>query len=104
MKLNQIYEKAVEHSGLRAQLLMLVEELGELQQAVLKSIREENGAVTTAIIEEWADVRIMMEQMEEYWVYKAGVDFDEEVEKVQLKKILRLNRRLEKDELHSASE
>lgn len=65
-----LYEDAVEKFGEEAQLLMAVEEMSELQKAILKYLRFRNFAqgreedVMQAIAEERADVEIMLNQLE----------------------------------------
>ncbi len=76
----QIYWKAIEKFGDASQYDMLIEEMAELTQAILKS-RRRGGSVTENLHEEFADVRIVMAQIElclnperlEYWKnYKLG--------------------------------
>lgn len=71
-----LLQRAIRTYGIDAQLLMAVEEAGELQHALLKYRRgahaHEEGRHTVAgmdrllydVLEEMADVRIMMAQME----------------------------------------
>lgn len=55
-----IYEKAVKKWGIEAQLDMLVEECGELIVAIQKCRR---GRGATNLLEESADVQIMLNQV-----------------------------------------
>ena len=57
-----LYNWAWKHWGAETQIDMLIEEMAELTQALLKSRR--NGvAFSLAVIEEFADVQICMEQV-----------------------------------------
>lgn len=58
-----IIKKAIDHYGSDAQLLMAVEEMSELTQALCKDFREIDGAREN-IVEEMADVYIMLAQLE----------------------------------------
>lgn len=64
-----LYEQAVEQFGESAQILMAVEEMSELQKALLKYLRfkdHEQGdeaEILAAISEERADVEIMLNQL-----------------------------------------
>ncbi len=57
----EILLKAIETYGKKNQKIMLFEEMAELQKEVCKSLRGNNNK--TAIIEEIADVLIMIEQL-----------------------------------------
>lgn len=62
-----LYKKALDKWGPKAQLLIAAEECAELIQAVTKYV---NGrGFERDVIEEMADVDIMMEQMKEMLVY-----------------------------------
>jgi len=59
-----LYEDAWKKFGATAQMDMLIEEMAELTQAILKARR--NGMVFSySILEEFADVQICMEQIGE---------------------------------------
>lgn len=62
MKHNEIYELAVKEWGEDAQIRQLFEEMAELQKAVCKWYRQKRIA-KCEIIEEIADVEIMLEQL-----------------------------------------
>ena len=87
MNKEELYEKAMSKWGSTAQLLMLVEELGELQKEILKFIR--NPINYNAICDEFADVTIMMEQITKYFEDN-GADFTEDIDKQIVKKLIRL--------------
>lgn len=67
MKLKErfiLYEDAWKKFGAESQMDMLIEEMAELTQAILKTRR--NGVVFShSILEEFADVQICMEQIGE---------------------------------------
>lgn len=57
----EIYKKAVDTYGIEAQTKMAIEEMAELTNALMKLAR---GRVTIPdVVEEIADVKIMMEQL-----------------------------------------
>ncbi|MBE6455684.1 MAG: hypothetical protein IJO11_07420 [Alphaproteobacteria bacterium] len=57
-----ILKKAIAKWGNHAQLLMVLEEMSELQKEILKNINRRKDNVD-AIIDEVADVEIMLEQL-----------------------------------------
>ena len=61
MKSKEIYKKAIETYGSSAQLDIAIEEMSELTKAILKNRRGQDNIQD--IIEEFADVSIMMKQM-----------------------------------------
>ena len=83
----RLYRRALAEWGKEAQIAMLHEEIGELLAALGKLRR---GRVThEALVDEIADVRIMLEQVEEIFELPSGL-----VEKVVDRKIRRLRGRL----------
>lgn len=81
--------KAVETYGTEAQSRMAMEECGELIQAINKCIRYPTAQSRNRLIEEIADVRIMIDQL--CHIY----DIDEtDVGGVQIEKIERLRKKL----------
>jgi NTP pyrophosphatase (non-canonical NTP hydrolase) len=90
------YRKSIvtiaEHYGLFSQSLKLVEELSELQKAVIKYISADvrKPGDKESIIEEMADVEIMLEQIKYLFVC------NNEVEEVKELKILRQLERIAK--------
>lgn len=62
MELKEIYEKLIETFGEKAQIIVAIEELSELQKALCKYLR--GYANFENIVEEIADVKIMLEQLE----------------------------------------
>ena len=82
---NQIYDDAINRYGIDAQKLMVVEECGELLNALAKTYR--GRASIEELITELADVHIMVEQMALYYGWAA---FQAEKER----KLERLQQRL----------
>jgi NTP pyrophosphatase (non-canonical NTP hydrolase) len=86
-KLNLVYDRCLEKWGLESQILMLAEESAELTQASLKMLRKSEKSEKEQLknlIEEIADVQIMIEEIE--YFFKIGVD----VSLMKAEKILRL--------------
>ena len=88
-----IMQQAIETYGVQAQCDVAIEEMAELTQVVMKIRRisddyEETMAARDHLIDEIADVGIMIAQME---LMFGAVD----VEKMRRKKLLRLKKRLE---------
>ncbi len=61
---NPVLKRALETWGEEAQMLMVVEEMSELMKEVLKNINRKKNNIDE-IIEETADVEIMLEQLKE---------------------------------------
>ncbi len=59
-----IYEQAIEKFGIEKQIDMLIEEMAELTQALLKYRRKQNQVTLENIWEEFVDVTIVMRQIE----------------------------------------
>ena len=82
----EVYEQAVEEWGREAQIMMAIEECSELIKELTKLYR--GDTVDQNVAEEVADVEIMMEQMRILFG-------DKNVHKHKLRKLDRLNTRLE---------
>lgn len=82
-----LYRKAIESWGIEAQVFMVMEETGEMLNALAKANR--GRSTKEEIITELADVSIMMEQMA---VYFGWSEFEEE----KKRKLERLEKRLVK--------
>ena len=89
MEAHEIYRKAIETYGVEAQTKMAIEEMAELTNALMKFARGRN--TVDDIIEEIADVTIMMRQLAIIYGQKA-VDLQIDY------KTQRLARRLNKEE------
>lgn len=85
-----LYRKAIESWGIEAQVFMVMEEVGEMLNALAKANR--GRSTSKEIITELADVSIMMEQMASYFGW-------EEFEKEKEYKLERLKERLEYDKV-----
>lgn len=83
-----ILEKAIRHYGRQHQQTKAVEELAELQTAILKSL--DGRCDMKNIVEEIADVEIMLVQLKKMFLIKP-----EELDLIKAEKILRLKRRME---------
>lgn len=84
--MNEDYKKIANHYGLRRQLWQTVEEMAELTQVICKTGRYDMDAVRDHLVEEVADVSIMIDQI----VYLLG---DNMIAKIREEKI---NRQLER--------
>ena len=89
----RIMQQAIETYGVQAQCDVAVEEMAELTKAIMKIRRvaddyEKTQAALDNLLEEIADVDIMIDQMKIMWGPK-------QVEEYRKKKLERLKRRLE---------
>ncbi len=84
---NPICQRALDTWGEEAQMLMVIEEMSELTKEILKNINRKKNNVD-AIIEETADVEIMLEQL------KANYGIAEKVEEYKQNKLKLIERRL----------
>ena len=71
--MEEMINRIADMYGKEPQLVMLMEECGELIQACSKLIRSKDRAVNN-LIEELADVRIMIEQIEHLYGLKSLVE------------------------------
>ena len=83
----EILENALMTSGAKAQILMVMEEMAELQKELCKNIR--GKANVANIAEEIADVQIMLEQMTLLYHCEHAVEANREY------KLMRLENRIE---------
>ena len=84
----KVYEDAIIRYGSHNQLVVAIEEMSELQKEICKHFRHEGKFQD--LIEEVADVSIMLEQI--IFMF----DIEDDVKKVMEEKIQRLERRLKK--------
>lgn len=82
----ELYSQVIEKWGIDAQLWMVVEECSELSNAIAKYKR--GREVPSAILEELADVSIMVEQIACYFC-------EEEFNSIKEAKLQRLLRRIQ---------
>ena len=81
-----VYRKALERYGKTNQIAKAIEELSELQKELCKVLIGEMDLLN--VIEEIADVEIMMEQMR--LIFNSNID----IERVKDRKVERLERRM----------
>jgi hypothetical protein len=90
--INEIQRKvlcrAILKYGTQMQQMIVVEELSELQKAIIKQLRKPTMEHISDITEEMADCYIMLEQLRLMYVN------DKEIEKQIERKVMRLNQRL----------
>lgn len=91
-KQTKILRRAIRKFGVENQIWQLLEELFELGLAICKLRREKNKERYKNFVEERADVRIMLEQMD--LIYEDGMD----VAEIRGYKIDRLENRIDKEE------
>ncbi len=84
--------QAIKQWGKDAQIDMLHEEIGELLQAINKHKRKGTDETITNLIEEIADVEILLEQL------KLMINGHAGVEVFKIEKLQRLQKRLDKDD------
>lgn len=86
----ELYKKALETWGIESQMFMVMEETGEMLNALAKANR--GRSTKEEIITELADVSIMVEQMALYFGYSEFID-------ERNKKLERLEKRLNHDKI-----
>ena len=88
--IDNVINKAIERYGKALQSVIAIEEMSELQKELTKAIRKMYQAKQPdkkAITEEWADVQIMLWQIQK--MYELS---DDEIDEVIHDKVLRLDR------------
>ena len=68
-----LMDKAIKTWGPNAQLLMVLEEMSELQKEILKNVNRGKNNIDE-IIDETADVEIMLEQMKHIFQIQEAVE------------------------------
>lgn len=94
-----IYERAVKVWGKEPQMLQVIEEMSELTKEILKNVNRKKDNIDE-LIEETADVEIMLEQL------KCCYGIKSQVEEYKASKLLKIERRLdewEKTHDHTAA-
>ncbi len=94
-----IYERAVKVWGKEPQMLQVIEEMSELTKEILKNVNRKKDNIDE-LIEETADVEIMLEQL------KCCYGIKSQVEEYKAGKLLKIERRLdewEKTHDHTAA-
>ena len=75
MDSERVLSDAIESFGLEKESLVLIEEMAELTQAIIKQRRiSDDFFFTDSMLEEMADVKIMIKQMELAMSYKEMTD------------------------------
>lgn len=87
----KVYDAALWQYGQVSQMIMAIEEMSELQKEICKAFRPQDMGIER-MIDEVADVKIMMEQMESLF----GIT--ELVQERMTYKVQRLDRRLKGEE------
>lgn len=64
----------INHYGTLNQKLIAIEEMAELQKAIVKHIRQESEENINSVIEEIADVQVMLEQLKMIFSCKSKTD------------------------------
>ena len=82
------YERALKAWGKEPQMLQVIEEMSELTKEILKNVNRNKDNVD-AIIEETADVEIMLEQL------KVCYDIKRRVEDYKVEKLKKIDQRLD---------
>ena len=82
--INNVLKRALNTWGEEAQMLMVVEEMSELIKEILKNINRKKDNVAE-IVEETADVEIMLEQLKEnYQIFdKVEIYKKEKIKKIE---------------------
>ncbi len=94
--INPVLKRALATWGEEAQMLMVVEEMSELMKEILKNINRKKDNIAE-IVEETADVEIMLEQL------KANYNIEAEVAAYKAEKIKKIEQRLKDwDKTHAA--
>ena len=91
-----IMELAIDHYGKETELIVCIEELSELIKELTKHLR--GNPSLAGLTEEAADVSIVLDELFLIFGIRAGV------ESVRRDKLLRLQYRIEREELHPEQE
>lgn len=83
-----IYHRALKTWGKNPQMLQVIEEMSELIKEILKNVNRGKDNISD-IIEETADVEIMLEQL------KCCYNIKQEVEDYKKQKLLKITKRLD---------
>lgn len=95
MNKEELYKKALREWGNDSQINLAVEECAELIKVLMKHGRDLNGSTLDEILEELADVEIMVEQMKLIFDYKEHSALKMSVfEFIKKRKLERLEKRL----------
>jgi hypothetical protein len=64
----------IDHYGTKKQQDIAIEELAELQKAIIKYRREPSDKTKEAVVEEIADVKVMLEQLKIIYSCRTKID------------------------------
>ena len=101
MKDRELYNKAIQKWGERSQVKMAIEECAELIKALAKYDRNNNGSTIDEILEEMADVEIMIEQLKIIFNYKYSNDTVDKFKEIKRQKLERLEKLVMEEENHA---
>jgi hypothetical protein len=90
--MNEDIKKIANYYGLHKQFRQTVEEMAELTQVICKAERYDLDTVREHLVEEVADVEVVLEQV----IYLLG---DNRIEQIRAEKIARQKRRIEDGKL-----
>ena len=85
-----LYQTAIKEWGECAQILVAIEEMAELTKALAKNFRSDDAETVENVVEEIADVEIMMDQLRVIYKQRAA----ETVDEIKKAKLNRLAKRL----------
>lgn len=88
MKNETLYQRALRVWGKEPQMLQVIEEMSELTKEILKNVNRKKDNVAE-IIEETADVEIMLSQL------KCCYQIADEVENYKIEKLKKIEKRLD---------
>ena len=79
----------INHYGTKKQQDIAIEELAELQKAIIKYRRDPSDKTKEAVVEEIADVQVMLEQLKMIFSCKSKTDeiMDEKIDR-QIKRVM----------------
>lgn len=79
----------IDHYGTKKQQDIAIEELAELQKAIIKYRREPSDKAKEAVVEEIADVQVMLEQLKIIYSCRTKIDaiMDAKIDR-QIKRIM----------------
>ena len=86
-----LYDCAMTKWGKKFQMLMAIEEMAELTQVLIHTMRKNKETTAYDMASEIADVQIMMEQLIQMYEISEGVSIEKK------KKLLKLQRYIEAD-------
>lgn len=84
----------IDHYGTRIQQDIAIEELSELQKSIIKYRREPSDKTKESVVEEIADVQVMLEQLKMIFSCRTKIDeiMDAKIDR-QIKRIMDENKR-----------